>query len=130
MRDELPAVKLMIPITFLLIAIAACTTVLFVSALKPTSTIVFVVFAVWLICPYVIMSAVLIFLHRKGNAFFHWHVVAILISTGSILFLADVIFWRPDAQGAIAVLMTPILQGGALALLLPIVWWVSRNART
>jgi hypothetical protein len=39
--------------------------------------------------------------------------------------------WHPDAQqGAIAVLMTPILQGGALALLLPVVWWVSRNART
>jgi len=122
--------KWMIPITFLLIAIAACTTVLFVRTLKPTSAGAFVFFAVWLIFPYAIMSAALIFLQRKGNASFHWYVVAVIVSTGGILFLADVMFWHPDAQGAIAVLMTPILPGGALALLLPVVWWVSRNART
>jgi len=122
--------KWIVPITFLLIAVAACTTVLFVSALKPTSTGAFMFFAVWLIFPYAIMSAALILLQRKGTKSFHWYVVAVIVSTGGILFLADVIFWHPDAQGAIAVLMTPILQGGALALLLPVVWWVSRNART
>jgi hypothetical protein len=122
--------KWIVPITFLLIAVAACTTVLFVSALKPTSTGAFMFFAVWLIFPYAIMSAALILLQRKGTESFHWYVVAVIVSTGGILFLADVIFWHPDAQGAIAVLMTPILQGGALALLLPVVWWVSRNART
>lgn len=122
--------KLMIPITFLMIAIAACTTILFVSALKPTSIGAFVFVAVWLTFPYAIMSAALILLQRKGTASFHWYIVAVIVSIGGILFLADVIFWHPDAQGAIAVLMTPILQGGASALLLPIVWWVSRNVRT
>ncbi|HEY8157210.1 MAG TPA: hypothetical protein VIF10_00775 [Methylobacter sp.] len=121
--------KLMIPITFLLMAIAACTTVWFVSTLKPTSIGVFVFFDVWLISPYAIMSAVLMFLGPKDRLSFHWYVVAVIVSASGILFLADVIFWHPDAQGAIAVLMTPILQGGALVLLLPAVWWMSRNAR-
>jgi hypothetical protein len=75
------------------------------------------------------MSTALIFLHRQGSASFYWCVVAVVVSAGGILFLADVIFWHRDAQGAIAVLMTPILQVGALALLVPVVWWVSRNAR-
>jgi hypothetical protein len=75
------------------------------------------------------MCAALIILQRKGTASFHWYVVAVIVSIGGILFLADVIFWHRDAQGAIAVLMTPMLQGGALALLLPVAWWVSRNAR-
>jgi hypothetical protein len=119
-----------IPVTFFLIAVAVCTTVLFVDALKPTSTGAFVFFAVWLILPYAIMSVVLALLQRKGIASFHWYVVAVIVSTGGILFLADVIFWHPDAQGAIAVLMTPILQGGALVLLLPVVWRLSRNVRT
>jgi hypothetical protein len=127
MGNELPAMKLTSPIAFLLIAIAACTTVVFVSALGPTSIGAFAFFAVWLVLPYAIMSAALIFLQRKGNAFVRWYVVAVIVSAGGILYLADVIFWRPDAQGGIAVLMTPILQAGALAFLLPVVWWFSNN---
>lgn len=121
--------KLVAPITFILMAVAACTTIFFVSALKPTSTGAFVFFAVWLNLPYVIIYAALLILQRKGTASVHWYVVAVLVSIGGIIFLADVIFWHRDAQGAVAVLMTPILQGAALALLLPIAWWVSRNPR-
>jgi hypothetical protein len=66
---------------------------------------------------------------RRGTVSFHWYVVAVIVSIGGILFLADVIFWQRDAQGAIAVLMTPLFQGGMLVLLLPVVWWVSRNSR-
>lgn len=121
--------KCIAPVTFILMAVAACTTLFFVSALKPASTGAFVFFAVWLNLPYVIICAALLILQRKGTASFHWYVVAVIVSIGGILFLTDVIFWHQDAQGAIAVLMTPILQGGALALLLPVAWWVSRNAR-
>jgi hypothetical protein len=42
-----------------------------------------------------------------------------------MLFLADVVYVHPDAQGAIAVLLTPLLQTGALLLALPVVWWLS-----
>jgi hypothetical protein len=116
--------------SFLAIAIAACTTVLFVSALKPTSTGAFVFFSIWLISPHAAMSAALLFLQRKGTAPIHWYVVAVIVSIGGILFLADVIFWQRDAQGAIAVLMAPLLQGVALVLLLPVASWVWRSART
>jgi hypothetical protein len=122
--------KLMAPFTFILIAVAACTTVFFVSALTPTSTGAFLFFAVWLNLPYAIICTALLILQRRGTASFHWYVVAVSVAIGGILFLADVIFWHKDAQGAIAVLMTPILQGVALAILLPIAWWLSRNART
>jgi len=55
------------------------------------------------------------------------HVIAIVVSAGCILLLADVIFWHTDAQGAIAVLMAPSFQGAALVVLLPIAWALSRR---
>lgn len=121
--------KWIVPITFLVLIVSACATIIFVKALEPTSMGAFVFFTFWLVLPYVIMSALLILLGRKRTSLVHWHVVAVLVSLGGIIFLMDVIFWHPDAQGAIAVLMTPILQGCALALLLPVASWVSRNAR-
>lgn len=120
--------KIMKPITFLLIILAACATVFFVKALKPTSTGAFIFFSIWLILPYAAMYVALILLQRKRKATLHWYVVATIISIGSILFLADVILWHPDAQGGIAVLMTPILQVVALIFLSAVVLWMSRNA--
>ncbi len=119
--------KFLAPVTFFVLIVATCATFIFVKALRPTSVGAFMFFVTWLVLPYVLMSAALIMLWRKRTASLHWHVAAILVSIGGIVFLADVIFWRPDAQGAIAVLLTPILQGGALALLLPVAFWLSRN---
>ena len=116
-------------ITFLVLIAAACSTVIFVKALKLTSPEAFAFFAAWLVLPYLVMSSALILLRRKRTSSVHWYVVALLVSLGGIVFLMDTMFWHPDAQGAIAVLMTPILQGGALAVLLPVASWVSRNAR-
>ncbi len=117
-------------LAFLTIVAAACITTVFVNALKPNSTSAFMFIAAWLTLPYILMCAALIFIERKGKASFHWYVVATIVSAGGVLFLADIIFWHPDAQGAIALLMTPVLQGGALAFLLPVTRWVSRNTRT
>lgn len=113
--------------SFLVLIAAACITLFFVSALKPTSTGAFLFFAAWLVCPYVVMGGMQILAWRNKTASIHWQVVAVVVSIGGILFLMDTIFWHPDAQGAIAVLMTPLLQGGAAALLLPLVAWVSRD---
>lgn len=113
-----------------MIIIAACTTVLFVSALNPTSTAIFVYFSIWLTIPYVVMGVALLRLQRKGTAFIHWHVVVIVVSVGGIVSMANVIFWNPDAQGGIAVLMTPMLQCAALVLLVPLAGWLSRRVST
>jgi hypothetical protein len=114
---------------FALIALAACATVSLVSALKPVSTYAFLSLVLWLFAPYVIMTAALVLLHGKGKTSLRWGVAAMIVSAGGILALVDVIYWRPDAQGAIAVLMVPILQIAALALLLPILWML-RSPRT
>jgi hypothetical protein len=114
---------------FLAIAAAACTTVWFVGALKPASATAFAAFSAWLVSPYAAMAAALLFLERRGAAPVHWPVVAIVVSAGGVLFLADVIFWHTDAQGAIAVLMAPLLQSIALAVLLPLSGWAFRRAQ-
>lgn len=101
----------------LTIAAAACTTVWFVSVLKPTSAGAFVFFTAWLVSPHVAMAAVLALLARRGGAATRWSVIAIIVSIGGIVFLADLIFWHTDAQGALAVLMAPLFQAVALAVL-------------
>lgn len=113
---------------FALMSGAVCCTMWLVSALKPTSAGAFCFFAVWLALPYASMGAVLIALRRRRTNAVHWHVVAAAVSVGGVLLLVDAILWRPDAQGAIDVLMTPILQGGASVLLSPIAAWLSRRA--
>lgn len=116
--------------SLLVIVVAAGITVFFVSVLKPTSPTAFALFALWLISPHVAMSAALFTLGRKSPASIHWYVVAVIVSVGGIVFLSDVIFWQPDAQGAIAVMMAPLLQGAAWVLSFPAVWWWRRGART
>lgn len=115
---------------FLAIAASACITVWFVAAMKPTSPAAFLFFSAWLVSPHAAMATVLLLLQRKGAAPAHWYVIAIVVSIGGVLFLADVIFWHTDAQGAIAVLMAPWLQGIALAVLHALSALVYRRTRT
>lgn len=114
---------------YFLLVIAAAITVLFVNSLEPVSAKVFTFFAVWLLLPYGIMATFLVLLQCKGSCPISLHVVEILVVVGGLLFLADVIFCHPDAQGGIAVMMTPILQVGAMAILFPVVEWLTRKVR-
>ena len=116
------AVKLIATFGFLAITAAAGTTVWFVAAMKPTSAAAFAVFCAWLISPHAAMAAALALRERKGGAPANWYVVAIIVCAGGALFLANMIFWRTDAQGALAVLMAPLFQGIALVVLLPLTW--------
>ena len=127
MQNPSPALKWMMPIAFVVLAIAACATLWFVNTLKPSSAGALVFFALWLVLPHAVMTAALLGLQRNGKALAHCCAVAVLLSVSGILFLAEVIVWHPDAQGALAVLMTPILQLGAFAILLPVMKWVLRS---
>lgn len=120
--------KWIVPLTFIVIAAAALFTILIVKILKPASGAAFLIFTAWLVLPYAVMSVVLILMRRKGTVSIYWYVMSAAVSIAGILYMSDVIFWHSDAQGGIAVLMTPILQGGASVLLLPIVLWLSRNS--
>jgi hypothetical protein len=117
------------PFTFALMTVSACTSVWFVGAIKPAGAGAFLFFAGWLILPYAVLLGALIFLAPKSGSSLHWFVVAALISVAGILLLSDVIFWHKDAQGAIAILMVPIVQGAAYVVLLPIAIWLSRHVR-
>ncbi len=121
--------KIITPLTFLLMAIAACFSVWTVSIGKPTSVGAFMFFATWLLAPYVIFTAALIVQGSKGGAPFQWFTVAALVTVAGMLMLADVMFWHKDAQGAIAILLVPLFQGAAFAVLLPLALWVSGNER-
>lgn len=114
--------------TYFLIFIALCTSIFFVIALKPNSTSALVFFSLWLALPYIIMSAVLAIMQRRRKLTIHYLLIVFIVVIGGMLMLADIIFWHPDAQGAIAVLMVPIVQAGVLICLWPIAnWWSQRK---
>ena len=119
--------KLPTILTSLVVAIALCATIYCTLALKPNSINAFILFATWLSAPYLAMVIGLYFLHMRAGASVYWCALAVLISTGGIIYLLDVIYWHRDAQGAIAVVMTPILQMIACGIFAPLAWWLSRS---
>jgi hypothetical protein len=56
--------------------------------------------------------------------------VTVVVSVSGLLFLADVIFLRPDPQGGIAVLLTPVYQAIGIIVLLPTCHWLIGKAST
>ena len=121
--------KAIAAIGLVLITIAACVAMLFVRALEPTSTRAYLFFSIWLAIPYAGMAVALVLLERSGSASLPWYAAMSIVAFGGLLFLADTIFWHPDAQGGIAVLIAPILQAIAMTLLAPVCWWMARRAR-
>lgn len=121
--------KLMNRFAYVLMAIALCATLLFNLPSQYSSLKAFLLFSVWLTAPYVAMSVALYFVQKSELASPYWGALAILISAGGILYLVDVIYWHRDAQGAIAVMMTPILQGIVGAILAPVVLWLTPDVR-
>lgn len=115
---------------FFAIAAAACATVLFVAAMKPTSTTAFALFSAWLLVPHAAIATALVLKQRKGATPAHWHAVAIVVCIGGVLAIADAIFWHPDAQGALAVMTVPLLQAIALVFLLPLSGWAHRRLQS
>jgi hypothetical protein len=114
-------------LSLVLIIIAACVAIFFVGALKPTSIGAYLFLSIWLVIPYAGMAVALVIQQRSGSASLPWYAAMSIIAFGGLLFLADTIFWHPDAQGGIAVVMTPILQAIAMALLALVCWWMSRK---
>ncbi len=114
-------------IALLVVLLAASATLLCVAALKPVSAWAFAAFAAWLLAPYGLMAMALAALRRQQATEPHGYLVAVLVSLGGIAWLAAILFWRPDAQGALAVLMVPVYQGVALVLLAPLAAWLGRS---
>ncbi len=114
------------PITslaYVLLIVAAIVSLFFVYILKPTSAEATALFGIWLLLPYIILAAILAF--STGVAIDVANlVVTLFVVVGGLLFLIVVIFIRPDPQGGIAVFFTPIYQGVAMVVLIPLSRWI------
>lgn len=114
------------PITslaYVLLIVAAIVSLLFVYLLKPTSAEATALFSIWLLLPYIILAVILAF--STGVAIDVANlVVTLFVVVGGLLFLVVVIFIRPDPQGGIAVFFTPMYQGVAMIVLIPLSRWI------
>jgi hypothetical protein len=96
-----------------LLALSLMGTLYYIALLKPSSALALAVIAGWLFVPHLAIGAAF---YARAIGFI---TVMVLLVLGQ-LFLADVVIWNQDPQGAIAVFMLPILQifGLAVAFLL------------
>lgn len=81
----------------------------YIALLKPSSAVAWVVLASWLLLPHLALGSAL-FARVVGPL-----AVLVLLALGQ-LFLADVVIWNKDPQGAIAVFMLPLFQIFGLAV--------------
>lgn len=103
--------------------IATIASVLFVSALKPADFLTHAILSLWLTVPYVLLAAIMVYMATHSPVKPYWHFSFISVAAIGPLFLADTIYWHPDPQGAIAVLMTPMVQGFLLLGLMLLGQW-------
>jgi hypothetical protein len=114
------------PITslaYVLLIISALVSLFFVYLLKPTSAEATALFGIWLLLPYIVLAVILAFSTRVAIDVANL-VVTLFVVVGGLLFLVVVIFIRPDPQGGIAVFFTPIYQGVAMVVLIPLSRWI------
>ena len=109
---------------YIVLAVAASTSLIFVNVLKPASLEAAAFLGAWLMLPYAALALILMFRAKNRASSVANVVVATLVAAGGLLFLVDIIFLRPDAQGGIAVLFTPLYQIVGIAVLLPTCRWL------
>ena len=112
-------------LTFSTLAVAVAMTLYGVALLKPSSVGAWAFFSLWLVSPYVAMGVGLAITAGKSADTLRWHLIVLLVSALGVALLADVSWWHRDAQGAIAVLLVPVLQLAAWTALVVLAWWVS-----
>jgi len=111
---------------YAILAIAASATLAFVNVLKPNSLGATAFFATWLLLPYAALALGPVFFAGERASAIGWVVVIAAVAGGGMLFLSYVIYIRPDPQGGIAVLLTPVYQAIGIGLLVPISRWLVR----
>lgn len=106
--------------------LAVGLTLVMVRVLHPNTLEADILISAWLLLPYVPLAAIVAIRSRDRAEALANLAATLLIACGGLMFLADVIFFRPDAQGAIALLMAPILQGIGIMILAPLAHWTFR----
>lgn len=106
---------------------AAGASLICVIQLQPATAGAFAFLALWLALPLAGMAWLLQTLARRGTPAVPWCVVALLVTLGGLFVLADAIYWHPDPQSAIGVVLTPIYQTIAFGFMAPLAWWSARR---
>lgn len=102
-----------------LLGIAALVSVVVVRSLEADSTGLNVFLTVWLLLPYVGLSFLLMARAPRATVLANC-ATTLLVAAGGLLFLVKVVFADPDPQGGVAVLLTPVYQGIATIVLVPL----------
>jgi hypothetical protein len=110
-------------VAYAVLVCASAITLALVFALKPGTPTAGAAMAAWLLLPYGLLALALRFLARSPKMLRTYVTMAILLPLGALLWLVYVIWLRPDAQGAIAVMFTPLYQLVAAVALLAICDW-------
>jgi hypothetical protein len=110
---------------FIVVCAAAAAEIAFVRALQPASLRGALVLGGWLLTPRAMSIAWLIVTRRSRAHAFAAGIVTTLVVAGALSRLVDAIFVHPDAQGAAAVVITPVYEMGALVVLAPISAWLA-----
>jgi hypothetical protein len=124
---DLMRLRLLNIVSYTLLIANVFVNIYFVQELQPTSSKATIFVTTWLLIPQLVMFFGLLSAQRKLSSLAYWHIAIPLVTIAGVLFLVNVIFLNSDAQGGIAVIFTPIYQGFAMAILIPIVQWLSRN---
>ena len=85
-------------------------------ALQPASLPSAVLLAAWLLVPYILLALVV----RFGRVPRASLASTLLIACAGVAFLVNAVFVRPDPQGAIAVMATPLYQLLAAGIVVPV----------
>jgi hypothetical protein len=104
---------------FAALAIASLLTLFFITVLKPTTLNAALMFGGWLLLPYAVLALGVAFFVKDERSAKAWLLLILLVAGGGLLFLANILFGRPDAQGGLGIAFTPIYQALAAGVLLP-----------
>lgn len=108
---------------------AAGADLFFVRALQPSTIGAGLLLAVWLLTPRVVSAAWLIVARGSRRHSAVAGVVTTIVAAAGASRLVHIVYARPDAQGPIAVVLTPIYEMAALVVLAPISAWLAARWR-
>lgn len=117
-------------LSFLALLVAMAISLAMVRALQPATLKAGLLFSGWLLLPYVLLAGIVALRSRDRAAVLANLATILLVAAAGLKLLADVIFFHPDPQGPIALLMVPMLQVAGIVLALPLLHWALRRSST
>ena len=118
------------PLGWVLLAMAIGISLLFVHKLQPVSPGAWALFAGLLSAPYLVLGISFALARGEPAAQLATLLLTVVVGGAGMFLSIDIVILHPDAQGAIGVALTPILQLIAIAVLrVPLRWWLRRRLR-